>query len=104
MRTLSQKKAVIFAAPGGWGKTHHASLLQRQFNCTEVIDGWCPDDGVTSGALHLTNCTPTELADWRQTIDDQTVVIDAGFFYTAPQYFVPVAGFAAAAAPAAQAA
>lgn len=90
----TQTKEVIFAAPGGWGKTHHASLLQRQFNCTKVVDGWCPDDGVTPGALHLTNCTPTDLADWRQPIDDKTLVIDVGFFYTAPEYFVPLVGSA----------
>lgn len=87
-----RKPAVIFAAPGGWGKNYHIKLLKRQFSCAKVVDEWNPKVAVTPGTLHLTNCTPTDLADWRQTIDDQTVVIDAGFFYTAAEYFVPVAG------------
>lgn len=87
MANLSGQKAVIFTAPQGWGKTFHAAKLQQDFACANLVDGWCPDDGITPGALHLTNCSPTELADWRQTIDDQTVVIDSGWFYTAQEFF-----------------
>ena len=75
MSNLSDNKAVIFTAPQGWGKTFHAAKLKEGLACTNLVDGWCPADGVTPGALHLTNCSPTELADWRKAIDDETLIM-----------------------------
>lgn len=93
MASTAQAQAVIFTAPQGWGKSRHANTLKEAFDVDQVVDEWSPAMGVTPGALHLTNITPTDLADWRKATDDETVVLDAGWFYSAEDYFGPAGAF-----------
>lgn len=53
-------KTVILYAPQGWGKSTHAELFRLAFGCESVVDEYAPQDPLTPGALHLTNCVPTE--------------------------------------------
>lgn len=50
-------ETVIFSAPQGWGKTHHAIQLAQRFGCDGVIDEWKPGDAIVDGQLHLTNAS-----------------------------------------------
>ncbi len=63
MRTLSQRKVVIFTAPQGWGKTFHAAKLQQAFGCDGVVDEWSPGTPLMYGFLHLTNCSAEYVRD-----------------------------------------
>ena len=68
-------KTVIFSAPPGWGKTATAAGLQIEFGCSAVVDEWNTRQGITKGALHLTNQPPHELAAAAR----QVIVISRGW-------------------------
>ena len=92
MRTL-YKKAVIFSAPQGWGKTFHATKLQQAFGCDSVVDDWSPGMPLVDGALHLTNCSAEFVRDSRYagtcssfSSFDDAIVIDSAWSRTAQNY------------------
>ena len=82
MSTLSDKKAVIFTAPQGWGKTFHAAKLQQAFDCSSVVDEWSPGKPLVSGALHLTNCS-SEFVQASIKLSDAGVLSDPVLIDTA---------------------
>lgn len=91
MSTLSAKKAVIFSAPQGWGKTFHATKLQQAFGCDSVVDEWSPGMPLVDGALHLTNCSAEFVRDSRNAgtcrFFNDAIVIDTAWSRTAQTYF-----------------
>lgn len=101
MASTAQAQAVIFTAPQGWGVNQHINTLKKVFDAELVVENWHPHMGLVPGALHLTIITPTDLADWRQAVGDDTQVIDSGWFYSAEDYFAPAGAFGVPSATAA---
>lgn len=54
-------ETVIFSAPQGWGKTHHAIQLAQRLGCDGVVDEWKPGDAIVDGQLHLTNVSGSQI-------------------------------------------
>lgn len=101
MASTAQAQAVIFTAPHGWGVNQHINTLKKVFDVELVVENWYPHMDVTPGALHLTHCSPPALADWSKAVGDDTQVIDAGWFYSAENYFGPAGAFGVPSATAA---
>lgn len=83
-------KSIIFTAPQGWGKTHHAGKLKAALGCRSVVDEWHPGQPVTDGALHLTNVPLGPVPEVRGDVD--CTVINIGWLVDADEYFNSVAG------------